>query len=107
MRSTGTLERLLGIALPVVQAPMAGSQDAELAAAVSNAGGLGSLPCALLNSAALAAELRRLRALTDRPFNLNFFCHETPAITPREEEGMVAAGGGRVLHADCAEARGL
>ena len=42
------LQDLFGIELPVIQAPMAGSQGSELAIAVSNAGGLGSLPCALL-----------------------------------------------------------
>ena len=44
-----TLEQLLGIELPIIQAPMAGAQGSTLAAAVSNAGGLGSLPCAMLS----------------------------------------------------------
>jgi nitronate monooxygenase len=51
--SAAGIEQLLGIALPVIQAPMAGAQDAELAAAISNAGGLGSLPAAMLNPAAM------------------------------------------------------
>jgi len=79
------IEQLLGIELPVIQAPMAGVQDAALAAAISNAGGLGSLPGALLNSAALEAELHRLTAMTDKPFNVNFFCHETPVVS-REQQ---------------------
>ena len=70
-----TLERLLGTALPVIQAPMAGAQGSAMAIAVSNAGGLGSLPCAMLTPDALAAEIRAIRAGTDKPFNLNFFCH--------------------------------
>lgn len=57
---------------------MAGSQGSALAVAVSNAGGLGSLPAAMLNPADLHAELTRIRAGTDRPYNVNFFCHETP-----------------------------
>lgn len=63
---------------------MAGVQDAALTAAVSNAGGLGSLPCATLNPAALEAEMLRLADLTDKPFNVNFFCHETPVVSAEQ-----------------------
>jgi nitronate monooxygenase len=73
-----TLQALLGIALPIVQAPMAGVQGSALAIAVSNAGGLGSLPCAMLSSDALRSELQLIRSHTRLPYNLNFFCH-TPA----------------------------
>jgi nitronate monooxygenase len=73
-----TLQQLLGTELPIIQAPMAGAQGSALAAAVSNAGGLGSLPCALLGPEAMRAELAALRAQTDRPFNVNFFCHTPP-----------------------------
>lgn len=73
------LQQLLGIELPVIQAPMAGVQDSALAVAVSNAGGLGSLPCAMLGPEALRAELGKLRAQTHRPYNVNFFCHRPPA----------------------------
>ena len=68
----------LGLSAPIIQAPMAGVQDHRLAAAVSQAGGLGSLPAAMLGPDALQAELTALRALTDRPFNVNFFCHTPP-----------------------------
>jgi nitronate monooxygenase len=77
-----TLQDLLGVDLPIVQAPMAGVQGHALAAAVSLAGGLGSLPCAMLSPAAMREELGQLRALTDRPIQLNFFCHTPPS--PRE-----------------------
>lgn len=73
-----TLQRLLGSELPLIQAPMAGSQDHRLAAAVCQAGGLGSIPCAMLTSAALRQELEAMRGLTERPFNLNFFSHMPP-----------------------------
>ena len=73
------LQDLLGTVLPIIQAPMAGVQGHALAAAVSQAGGLGSLPGAMLTPATLRAELLALTALTDRPYNVNFFCHETPA----------------------------
>ena len=69
---------LLGIDLPIVQAPMAGATDAAMAIAVSEAGGLGSLPCALLTPARARAEIGVIRQRTSRPLNVNFFCHSTP-----------------------------
>jgi nitronate monooxygenase len=78
-----TLRELVGIDLPIVQAPMAGVQGGALAIAVSNAGGLGSLPCALLSHDGMRDELARIKAQTSRPFNVNFFCHKPP--TPSEE----------------------
>ncbi len=76
---TGALHALLGTALPIIQAPLAGVQLSAMAVAVSNAGGLGSLPCAMLGLEALRKELANIRAQTRQPFNLNFFCHDTPA----------------------------
>jgi nitronate monooxygenase len=70
--------RRLGIELPIIQAPMAGSQDSALAIAVSNAGGLGSLPCAALGPDAIRNELTAIKAATPKPFNVNFFCHVQP-----------------------------
>jgi nitronate monooxygenase len=79
------LQELLGIRLPIIQAPMAGWQGSDLAIAVSNAGGLGSLPCAMLTPESMRAELQAIRTATDRPFNVNFFCHTPPtAQAPRE-----------------------
>ena len=78
-----TLQALLGITLPIVQAPMAGVQGSALALAVCHAGGLGSLPCAMLGPGQLQQELAALQAGTVRPFNLNFFCHQPP--TPDEQ----------------------
>ncbi len=68
-----TLQQLFGIELPIIQAPMAGSQGSALALAVSNAGGLGSLPCAALSLEAMRHELAAITAQTDRPINVNFF----------------------------------
>lgn len=73
-----SLQALLGLDLPIIQAPMAGVQGHELTVAVSNAGGLGSLPCAMLGAEALADELSAIARGTSRPYNVNFFCH-TPA----------------------------
>src|SRR4029079_2165173 len=70
-----TLRDLFGIDLPVIQAPMAGVQGGALAIAVSGAGGLGSLPCALLSLDVMRQELANIKALTTKPFNVNFFCH--------------------------------
>ena len=74
-----SLQSLLGIDLPVIQAPMAGAQGSKMAIAVSNAGGLGSLPCAMLDPDGLRKELAAMKAGTDRPFNVNFFCHRQPS----------------------------
>ena len=76
-----TLQKLLGIDLPVIQAPMAGVQSSALAIAVSNAGGLGSLPCAMLSVDAMRTELAQIKAATTRPFNVNFFCHVPPVAS--------------------------
>ena len=72
------LQDLLGIEHPVIQAPMAGSQGSALAVAVSNAGGIGSLPCATLGVDAIRREVAAIRSQSARPFNLNFFCHRPP-----------------------------
>jgi nitronate monooxygenase len=72
------LRDLLGLDLPIIQAPMAGANGAEMAIAVSEAGGLGSLPCAMLDSVKASAEIGIIRQHTNKPINVNFFCH-TPA----------------------------
>lgn len=76
---TRKLLDLLDIDHPIVQAPMAGAQDADLAIAVSAAGGLGSLPCAMLTVDQAREEVARIRAATNRGFAMNFFCHHLPA----------------------------
>ncbi len=80
-----TLQELLGIQLPIIQAPMAGVQGSALAVAVSNAGGLGSLPCAMLSLETMRGELRAIREQTARPFNVNFFCHTPPPFDAERE----------------------
>ena len=79
------LQELLGIALPIIQAPMAGVQGSTLTVAVSNAGGLGSLPCAMLGADALRVELASIRAQTTKHFNVNFFCHPPPQPDAQRE----------------------
>jgi nitronate monooxygenase len=115
------LRSLLGVELPIIQAPMAGIQGSALAVAVSNAGGLGSLPGALLGADALRQELAAIRAQTAKPFNVNFFCHAPPSphrereaawrarLAPYYEEfsidvSAIGEGGGRTpFSADVAD----
>ena len=86
-----TLQQLLGIELPIIQAPMAGVQGSVLAAAVSNAGGLGSLPCAMLSLDAIRNEVAAIKALTSMPFNVNFFCHTPPTPSAAREAAWRAS----------------
>lgn len=80
-----SLQQLLGIEHPIIQAPMAGVQGSALAVAVSRAGGLGSLPCAMLGLETMRQELAAIQAQTDRPYNVNFFCHTPPEADARRE----------------------
>ena len=74
----------LGIDIPVIQAPMAGVQDWQLAVAVSNAGGLGSIPCGMLSPEQVIEEIIAFQSHSDKPYNLNFFCHEMPKLNPKQ-----------------------
>ncbi|WP_237880888.1 NAD(P)H-dependent flavin oxidoreductase [Pseudomonas sp. PGPR40] len=69
---------LLGIELPIIQAPLAGATTSAMVIAVSNTGGLGSMPAAMLSIEQLREELKTIRQHTQRPFNVNFFCHQPP-----------------------------
>ena len=71
----------LGIELPILQAPMAGSSGVALAIAVAQAGGLGSLPAAMLTSGQLSEQIDEFRHATDTPLNVNFFCHSAPQVS--------------------------
>jgi len=78
MQDVSAFTDLLSIQSPIIQAPMAGVQGSALTIAVSNAGGLGSLPCAMLSLDQLRRELSVITAATSKPFNVNFFCHTPP-----------------------------
>jgi nitronate monooxygenase len=67
---------LFGIELPIIQAPMANASAVDMAVAVANAGGLGSYPCAALTDDKITAGVADIRTRTNRPINLNFFCHK-------------------------------
>lgn len=70
---TANLNQLLGTKLNIIQAPMAGVQNWELAVAVSEAGGLGSIPCGMLTPEKVVEEIERFKAHSDKRYNLNFF----------------------------------
>ena len=83
--ATRTFTARLGLTLPLVQAPMAGFQGVAMAAAVSGAGALGSLPGAAMTPQALRDAVGTLRRSGGLPVNLNFFCHAVPAADPARE----------------------
>ena len=73
---------LLQIEVPIIQAPMAGSDSVALARNVCSAGALGSLACALLSANGIREAAREIRQDMPRPFNLNFFCHTMESPDP-------------------------
>src|SRR3954469_7466832 len=80
----------LGLTTPIILAPMAGITTPALAAAVSNAGGLGSLGCADLKPEQVRQQVDELRGRTSKPFNLNFFVHEEPDLSKIDVTSMCA-----------------
>lgn len=80
-----SIRELLGVELPIIQAPMAGVQDSALTISVAQAGGLGSLACAMLSAEKLESELRTIKLATNAPINLNFFCHQPPKTNSKIE----------------------
>jgi nitronate monooxygenase len=88
---TTSLQKILNLELPIIQAPMAGVQGSALTIAVSNAGGLGSLPCAMLSLDDMRDELVTIKASCDKPYNVNFFCHTPPTVDDKRETGWRAA----------------
>ena len=85
---------LFALDLPILQAPMAGSSGSALAIAVAEAGGLGSLPCAMLTPETARAEIGIFRQRVSKPLNVNFFCHVQPepdAERDRAWRGRLAA----------------
>lgn len=76
------LQDLFGIDHPILQAPMALTATPDLAAAVSQAGGLGALGCGEMAEPVLRSVVAELRSKTSRAFNLNFFVHPAPDTSP-------------------------
>ncbi|WP_338473604.1 nitronate monooxygenase family protein [Pseudomonas sp. MS646] len=77
---------LLGIELPIIQGPLAGVTGPAMVVATCNAGGLGSMPAAMLDVEQLRQALTTIGEQTDKPFNVNFFCHQPPAFDAQRAE---------------------
>jgi nitronate monooxygenase len=86
----GLLERL-GIEVPIIQAPMAGTSTPQMAAAVTNAGALGSIGVGAVNAAGARSMIEAVRNATDGPFNVNVFCHAPAQADPERERAWLAA----------------
>lgn len=85
----GWLKERLGVDLPIIQAPMAGTGTPELAAAVSNAGAIGSIAIGAGKPEAGRDQIRATRAATNHPFNVNLFCHAPPTRDPDREQAWI------------------
>lgn len=81
------IQNLLGIEHPIIQAPMAGPVFSDMVIAVSKAGALGSMPCATIDESRIRDELGIIKQASDRPFNVNFFCHTPPVFDAGREAG--------------------
>jgi len=98
---TDFLERF-GIAHPILQALMSGSTTPALAAAVCNAGGLGSIGCATLPASAIREQVAAIRQTTNRPFNLKFFVHASREACGRSSPHISRSSGSARCPSPCA-----
>lgn len=87
--SPQALLTLLGIELPIVQAPMAGVSSPAMAAAVANAGALGSIGVGATNAAGARTMIAEIRERSNRPFNVNVFCHQPAKPAPAVEAAWI------------------
>ncbi len=76
-----SITQTLGTKIPLLQSPMAGAQDWRLAVAVAKAGGLGAIPCGMLNSQQIEEQIDAFREHSEANYNLNFFCHQMPEVS--------------------------
>lgn len=88
--ATRHLCSLIGIRLPIIQAPMAGVSTPAMAAAVTEAGGLGSIGVGATDAAGARAMIAELRARTAGPFNVNLFCHRPALADAARETAWIA-----------------
>jgi nitronate monooxygenase len=91
VRPVASLLQRIGVSLPIIQAPMAGTSTPAMAAAVTNAGALGSIGVGAVDAAAARTMIEALRSLTNRPFNVNVFCHRPATADAVREQGWLAA----------------
>jgi nitronate monooxygenase len=86
-----SLLQQIGLTHPIIQAPMAGTSTPAMAAAVTNAGALGSIGVAAVDAAKAGEMIQALRAATDGPFNVNVFCHRPATADAAREQGWIDA----------------
>jgi nitronate monooxygenase len=84
-----SLLQRLSMTLPIIQAPMAGTSTPAMAAAVSNAGGLGSIGVGAVNAAGARTMIEQLQAQTNKAFNVNVFCHKPATADPARERAWL------------------
>lgn len=87
---TTTIFSALGIKYPIIQAPMVGVSNPQLAAAVCNAGALGSIGLGASTATQGRALIQQTKALTDRPFNVNMFCHQPVRFDKERNDAWLA-----------------
>ena len=85
-----TFLRKLGAELPIIQAPMAGVSTPDMAAAVSNAGGIGSIGVGTVDADATRQMIVATRTRTERPFQVNVFCHKPAVADAAREQSWLA-----------------
>lgn len=83
------LSQQLGIQYPIFLSPMAGVSTPQLAAEVSNVGGLGSLGLGASSVASCREQILATQALTTKPFQVNFFCHQTVAVNEQQHQTWI------------------
>ena len=90
MKRTGALLAMLNVDVPIIQAPMVGVSTPRLAAAVSEAGGLGSIGIGASTVIQARDMIAETRAQTSKPFNVNVFCHRPAKADPQREAAWLA-----------------
>jgi nitronate monooxygenase len=85
------LLELFGVEIPIVQAPMANATAIDITVAVSEAGALGSYPCAGLTDDRITEGVTTIRTRTKKPINLNFFCHQVPPADAERDAAWLNA----------------
>jgi nitronate monooxygenase len=88
MWPTTRITKILGIELPIIQAPMAGASTFALVAAVANAGGLGSLACGYMQPDDIYNQIQKTRSLTNKPIAVNLFIPEKHAASTKQIKRM-------------------
>lgn len=90
MHSFDRFKHVVNTTYPIIQAPMLGVSNPKLAAAVSNAGGLGSIAVSSSNPEKSRDQIRHIRTLTEKPFNVNIFCHRPASFDKNREKAWLA-----------------